>query len=62
MCKNEHCYAFVSVDGWQLVIEFNAKSKILLKPLVGAKFMRNEFDKKQNCENLFEILNTFQQA
>ena len=42
MCKNEHCYDLVAVEGLQLVIEFNAKSKMLLKPLVGATYLKNE--------------------
>ena len=42
MCKKEICYDFVNVDGLQLVIKFDAKSKMLLKPLVGATFLRNE--------------------
>ena len=46
MCKNEHCYDLVNVDGLQLVIEFNAKSKMLLKPLVGATILRNGLEQK----------------
>ena len=50
MCKNEVCHEVVNVDGMQLVIKFDAKSKMLLKPLVGATFSRNEVGKKkQNC-------------
>ena len=44
MCKNEHCYDLVNVDGLQLVIKFDAKSKMLLKPLVGATFLKNELE------------------
>ena len=44
MCKNEICYDFVNADGLQLVIKFDAKSKMLLKPLVGATFLRNEVE------------------
>ena len=44
MCKNEHRYDSVDVDGLQLVIEFNAESKMLLKPLVGATFLKNELE------------------
>ena len=46
MCKNEHSYDLVNVDGLQLAIEFNAKSKILLKPLVGATSLRNKLEEK----------------
>ena len=44
MNKNEHCYDLVDVEGLQLVIEFNAKSEMLLKPLVGATFLRNDVE------------------
>ena len=44
ICKHESCYDFVNVDGLQLVIKFDAKSKMLLKPFVGATFMRNELE------------------
>ena len=42
MCKNEHGYDLVNVDGLQHVIKFDAKSKMLLKPLVGATFLKSE--------------------
>ena len=44
MCKNEHRYDLVNVDGLQLVMQFEAKSKMLLKPMVGATFLRNEVE------------------
>ena len=46
MCKNEHRHEVVNVDGLQLVIEFHAKSKMLLKPLVGATFLKNALEQK----------------
>ena len=44
MCKNDFCHEVVNVDGLQLVIKFDAKSKMLLNPLVGATFLRNELE------------------
>ena len=44
MCKNEHCYDLVGAEGLQLVIEFNAKSKMVLKPMVGATFLKNKLE------------------
>ena len=44
MCKNESCHEIVKVDELELVIKFDAKSKMLLKPLVGATFLKNELE------------------
>ena len=54
MCKNEHCYDLVNVDRLQLVMKFEAKSKMLLKPLVGATFLRNEVQEKAKSLKLIE--------
>ena len=44
MCKIEICHNFDNFDGLQLLMKFDAKSKMLLKPLVGATFLKNELE------------------
>ena len=62
MCVKMHIAIVVNVDGLQLLMEFDAKSKMLLKPMVRATFLKNELVQKAKMLKSYEILNSFEQA
>ena len=46
MCKIRFRYKFVNLGGAQFLLNFDAKSKMLLKPLVGVTFLKNAFEQE----------------
>ena len=60
MYENEICKKCVNIHGSQLLKEFDAKSKMLLKPLVGAPFLKDALEQQVNMLKIIGNNNHFE--